>query len=187
MSNLKQKMQADKMYCSGFFTTRVSTPKNTGLTDQDQDGDGGNDTLPLQNSPKPQNLPVTQDFLQSCLEDMSSKILASLQGTLREICKDVQELGDRTARVEQHMEDQASAHNDMADQVQSLQQQLEHTQRKIMDLEDRSQCQNLRIWGIPEEVMQQDLHEYLIGYFKELAADLPVEVLLLDRYHWYKS
>ncbi|CAH2321768.1 Hypothetical predicted protein [Pelobates cultripes] len=85
---------------------------------------------PLQSSPGPQNLPVTQDFLQNCLEDMSSKILVSIPSTLRELRRDVQELGDRTAHVEQKMEDQAAAHNDMTEQVRHMQQQLEYTQRK---------------------------------------------------------
>ncbi|CAH2315749.1 Hypothetical predicted protein [Pelobates cultripes] len=72
MANTKQKKQTEKTDRSGFFTSRASTPKAAGLTDRDQDGDGGNDTIPLQSSPGPQNLPVTQDFLQNCLEDMSS-------------------------------------------------------------------------------------------------------------------
>ncbi|CAH2327752.1 Hypothetical predicted protein [Pelobates cultripes] len=77
---------------------RASTLKAAGLLDQGQDGDGGNDTLPLRTPLVSHNLPVTQDFLQNCFEDMSSKILASIQSTLRELSKDVQELGDRTAR-----------------------------------------------------------------------------------------
>ncbi|CAH2306493.1 Hypothetical predicted protein [Pelobates cultripes] len=128
MATQMHKKQAEKTDRAGFFTTWASTPKASGLSDQDQDGDEGNDTLALQNSPGAQNLPVTQDFLQTCLENMSSKILETIQGTLREIRKEVQELGDRTARVEHCMEDQASAHNEMAEQVKDLQQQLESTQ-----------------------------------------------------------
>ncbi|CAH2320060.1 Hypothetical predicted protein [Pelobates cultripes] len=101
MSHPKHKKQAEKSDRSEFFAARASTPKATGLLDQAQDGDGGNDTLPLRTPTGSHNLPVTQDFLQTCLEDMSSKILASIQSTLRELSKEVQELGDRTARVEQ--------------------------------------------------------------------------------------
>ncbi|CAH2247899.1 Hypothetical predicted protein, partial [Pelobates cultripes] len=100
MSHPKHKKQTEKSDRSEFFATRASTPKATGLLDQAQDGDGRNDTLPLRTPTGSHNLPVTQDFLQTCLEDMSSKILASIQSTLRELSKDVQELGDRTARVE---------------------------------------------------------------------------------------
>ncbi|CAH2225685.1 Hypothetical predicted protein [Pelobates cultripes] len=162
MSHPKHKKQAEKSDRSEFFAARASTPKATGLLDQAQDGDGGNDTLPLRTPTGSHNLPVTQDFLQTCLEDMSSKILASIQSTLRELSKDVQELGDRTARVEQRVEEQTSVHNELADQVHNLQQLLNQSQRKIMDLEDRSRRQNLRIRGIPEEVSQQDLHPFLI-------------------------
>ncbi|CAH2247220.1 Hypothetical predicted protein [Pelobates cultripes] len=183
MSHPKHKKQAEKSDRSEFFTARASTPKATGLLDQAQDGDGGNDTLPLRTPTGSHNLPVTQDFLQTCLEDMSSKILASIQSTLRELSKDVQELGDRTAWVEQRVEEQTSAHNELADQMHNLQQLLDQSQRKIMDLEDRSRRQNLRIRGIPEEVSQQDLHPFLIEYFKALTPELPAEMLILDRYH----
>ncbi|CAH2222616.1 Hypothetical predicted protein [Pelobates cultripes] len=157
MASQKHKKQAAKSDRSSFFANRVSTLKASGLTDPDQDGDGGNNkTVPLQTSPGPQNLPVTQDFLQSCLEGMSNKILANIQGTLRELQSDVQELGHRTARIQQHMEDQVSAHNEVTDQVQSLQRQLELTQRKVMALEDCSRLQDLRIRGIPEESIKKN-------------------------------
>ncbi|CAH2225293.1 Hypothetical predicted protein [Pelobates cultripes] len=102
MASQKIKKQAEKNDRVGFFMTRASTPKNLGLAEQEQDGDGGNDTLPLQNSPGAQNLPVTQDFLQKCLDNMSSKILETLQGTLREMKREMQE---------NRMEEQATAHN----------------------------------------------------------------------------
>ncbi|CAH2319262.1 Hypothetical predicted protein [Pelobates cultripes] len=100
MAAQKAKKQAEKNDRAGFFATRASTPKFMGLADQGQDGDGGNDTLPLPTSPGTQNLPVTQDFLQKCLDTMSSRILETLQGTLGEVKREMQELGDRTAQVE---------------------------------------------------------------------------------------
>ncbi|CAH2301953.1 Hypothetical predicted protein [Pelobates cultripes] len=128
MASQKIKKQVEKNYRAGFFTTRAPTTKNLGLSEQEQDGDGGNDTLPLQTSPGAQNLPVTQDFLQKCLDNMFSKILETLQGTLREMKREMQELGDRMAHVENRMEEQATAHNEMAEQVKDIQQQLDLTQ-----------------------------------------------------------
>ncbi|CAH2250697.1 Hypothetical predicted protein, partial [Pelobates cultripes] len=79
MAAQKAKKQAEKTDQAGFFATRASTPKSMGLAEQDQDGNGGNDTQPLSTSPRAQNLPVTQDYLQKCLDNMSSKILETLQ------------------------------------------------------------------------------------------------------------
>ncbi|CAH2312757.1 Hypothetical predicted protein [Pelobates cultripes] len=102
MAAQKAKKQAEKNDRAGFFATRAPTPKSMGLAEQEQDGDGGNDTLPLLTSPGEQNLPVTQDFLQKCLDNMSHKIRETLQGTLREMKREMQELGDRTAHGEPH-------------------------------------------------------------------------------------
>ncbi|CAH2283406.1 Hypothetical predicted protein, partial [Pelobates cultripes] len=51
-------------------------------------------------------------------------ILETLQGTLREMKREMQELGDRTAHVENRMEEQVTVHNEMAEHVKDLQQQL---------------------------------------------------------------
>ncbi|CAH2319495.1 Hypothetical predicted protein [Pelobates cultripes] len=67
MATQKHQKQADKTDRSSFFVTRASMPKSSSLTDQEQDGEGGNATMSLQTSPGPQNLPVTQYFLQSSL------------------------------------------------------------------------------------------------------------------------
>ncbi|CAH2315620.1 Hypothetical predicted protein [Pelobates cultripes] len=89
MANQKHEKHTEKSKRSSFFSA-----KSSGLAEIEQDGGGVDDTLPLQASPRSLHLLVTQDILQSCLEAMSNKILANIQGFLRELRKDVQELGD---------------------------------------------------------------------------------------------
>ncbi|CAH2281926.1 Hypothetical predicted protein [Pelobates cultripes] len=94
MANQKHEKHTEKSKRSSFFSAKTSTSKSSGLAEIEQDGGGVDDTLPLQASPRSLHLLVTQDILQSCLEAMSNKILANIQGFLRELRKDVQELGD---------------------------------------------------------------------------------------------
>ncbi|CAH2315066.1 Hypothetical predicted protein [Pelobates cultripes] len=134
---MAQQKQPDRGDKSGFFTARSAQTKTPGLHEADQDG-GGDETLPLQNSPDPGNLLVTQEILRACLEEMSQKLLANIQSSVATLSKDIQELWERTAHVEHRMGEYADAHNDLADHIQALEKQLTSAQLKISDLEDRS-------------------------------------------------
>ncbi|CAH2275388.1 Hypothetical predicted protein [Pelobates cultripes] len=144
----KQKLP-DKGEKSSFFGTRPQQPKQAASHESDQDGDG-DDTMPLHADPVG-NLPVTQEILQKCLDAMSNKLLDNLNKSIAEIKKDLRDLGERTARAENKMDEFAEAHNDMADHVQRLEHQQHQLQVKIMDIEDRSRRQTIRLRGIPEE------------------------------------
>ncbi|CAH2303341.1 Hypothetical predicted protein [Pelobates cultripes] len=67
MAQQKGKKIPERADKSGFFTARSAPNRAQGQHDVDQDG-GGDDTLPLQNSPDPGNLPFTQEILRACLD-----------------------------------------------------------------------------------------------------------------------
>ncbi|CAH2294784.1 Hypothetical predicted protein, partial [Pelobates cultripes] len=96
---------------------------------------------PLQHLPDPGNLPITQEILRACLDEVSDKLLNNIQASVTALSKDIQEQGERTAHVEHRMGEYAEAHNDLADHVQALEMQL--TSLKCSDLEDGSRRQNL--------------------------------------------
>ncbi|CAH2252478.1 Hypothetical predicted protein [Pelobates cultripes] len=96
---------------------------------------------------------------------MSDKLLHNLNKSISDLKGDVQELGDRTARMENRRGEYAEEHNDMADHVHQLEQALESCQYKVMDLEDRPRRQNIRLRGIPETVKQPEIMAYLTEYF----------------------
>ncbi|CAH2293805.1 Hypothetical predicted protein [Pelobates cultripes] len=177
MAQQKGKKQPDRGDKSGFFMVGSAQNKTLGLQEADQDG-GGDDTLPLQNSPNPGNLPVIQEILRACLEEMSH-----IQSSVATLSKDIQELGERTAHVEHRKGEYADAHNDLADHVQALEKQLISAELNISNLEDRSRRQNLRLKVIPESVLQTDIPKFLTGYFKCLLPDMPTDMILLDRAH----
>ncbi|CAH2302492.1 Hypothetical predicted protein [Pelobates cultripes] len=121
MSQQKGKKIPDRAEKSGFFTARSAPSRAQGQHEADQDG-GGDDILPLHNSPDPGNLPVTQEFLIACLDKMSDKLLNKIQASVTALGKDIQELGERTAHVENRMGEYEEAHNDLTDHVKALEQ-----------------------------------------------------------------
>ncbi|CAH2284882.1 methyltransferase 4 isoform X1 [Pelobates cultripes] len=86
----------EKVDKSGFFAACNQTPKTQTTLDDEQDGD---DTLPLQDSPGSRDQPVTQEILQACLEEMTTKLLNNFNRSISDLRKDVQELGERTASM----------------------------------------------------------------------------------------
>ncbi|CAH2222290.1 Hypothetical predicted protein, partial [Pelobates cultripes] len=133
MAQKKGKKNPERGEKIGFFTARSARNKPPGPHAADQDGDG-DDTLPLQILPDPGNIPVTQDILKACLEEMSDKLLKNMQSSVSALSKDIQELGERKAQVEHRMGEYAEAHNDLADHVQALEKQLTSAQLKSSTL-----------------------------------------------------
>ncbi|CAH2255147.1 Hypothetical predicted protein [Pelobates cultripes] len=123
MAQQKGKKNPDRGDKSSFFAARSVLNKTQSLHETNQVG-GKGDTLPLQNSPDPRNLPVTQDILRACLDEMSDKLLNKIQASVTTLSKNIQELGERTAHVEHRMDEYADAHNDLADHVQALEKQF---------------------------------------------------------------
>ncbi|CAH2300976.1 Hypothetical predicted protein [Pelobates cultripes] len=81
------------------------------------------------------------------------------------------------------MADYAEAHDSFAAKMEEMEEWLEKQELKNMDLEERSQCQNLRVRGVPEDVQATDLMAYLTGMFQALAPDIPANMFLMDRAH----
>ncbi|KAJ1133125.1 hypothetical protein NDU88_011422 [Pleurodeles waltl] len=55
---------------------------------------------------------------------------------------------------------------------EAIEKQLEDTQWKLTDLEDRLRRNNLRVLGIPEGVEGSDTHSFMVALFKEAFPDL---------------
>ncbi|CAH2283384.1 Hypothetical predicted protein [Pelobates cultripes] len=81
------------------------------------------------------------------------------------------------------MGDFASAHNNMADHVQHLEEKVEKLDAQMADAEDRARRNNIRLRGVPESVQQADLQAYVRGLLRAYAPDIPADMMLIDRIH----
>ncbi|CAH2284608.1 Hypothetical predicted protein [Pelobates cultripes] len=81
------------------------------------------------------------------------------------------------------MEEFVTAHDSMADKMEDIENRLKRYENKIMDMEDCSRRNNLRLRGIWEDVHQQELTAYAIEFFHSMLPDIPADMLILDRIH----
>ncbi|CAH2312980.1 Hypothetical predicted protein [Pelobates cultripes] len=147
--------------------------------------DGGalsEDSNPASDSPiVDRNLTAT--YLQEALDSLSAKLISSWSSHVDTLSKDNQELGARTSHNASKITEFASDHNDLAEHVQRLEQQLTSMDTNIIDAEDQSCRNNLRLRGIPEPVAAALLPTYVHGLLKVLAPEVPTDMLLLDWVH----
>ncbi|CAH2325538.1 Hypothetical predicted protein [Pelobates cultripes] len=122
---------------------------------------------------------LTKSHLQQPLDAMSQKLITSWQHSMDSLRKDVQELGKQTSHVESKMEDFTFAHNDLATHVKHIEQKLTTMEMKHTDLEDRARRNNLRIRGIPETVLPENLQVYVRGLLQAHAPDILAGMLLI--------
>ncbi|CAH2220523.1 granulocyte-macrophage colony-stimulating factor receptor subunit alpha-like isoform X1 [Pelobates cultripes] len=64
--------------------------------------------------------------------------------------------------------------------MQQVESQMALHDTKMMDLEDRSRRNNLRLRGLPKSIQVGDLQAYATGLFQSLCPDIPAKVFLLD-------
>ncbi|KAJ1179408.1 hypothetical protein NDU88_004642 [Pleurodeles waltl] len=95
-----------------------------------------------------------------------------MQIQIRRVAKTCSEFTTRMEEVEtriSHLEDEAGSHQSTRE---AMEKQLEDTQWKLTDLEDRLRRNNLRVLGVPEGLERSDTHSFMVALFKEAFPDL---------------
>lgn len=68
-----------------------------------------------------------------------------------------------------------------ADELEALKEENSILNLRLEDFENRARRSNLRILGIPENII--DLQSTITALFQELAPSIPIERLEMDRIH----
>ncbi|KAJ1154736.1 hypothetical protein NDU88_007479 [Pleurodeles waltl] len=95
-----------------------------------------------------------------------------MQTQIRQVAKTCSEFASRMEEVETRI---SRLEDDVGSQkvtLETMEKQLEDTQWKLTDLEDRLRCNNLRLLGIPEGVEGSDPRGFVVALFKEAFPDL---------------
>ncbi|KAJ1211605.1 hypothetical protein NDU88_006963 [Pleurodeles waltl] len=95
-----------------------------------------------------------------------------MQIQIRRVSKTCSEFTTRMEEAEtqiSHLEDEAGSHQSSRE---AMEKQLEDTQWKLTDLEDRLRRNNLRVLGVPEGLEGSDIHSFMVALFKEAFPDL---------------
>ncbi|CAH2314815.1 Hypothetical predicted protein [Pelobates cultripes] len=88
--------------------------------------------------------PVTNQSLHTMLLDLKESLRSDFWQITKEIRRDIQELGGHTSRLESKTEELCSAHNDVVDQLQRLEEEQSALKLKMADMQYRARRNNLR-------------------------------------------
>ncbi|KAJ1219116.1 hypothetical protein NDU88_006687 [Pleurodeles waltl] len=140
------------------------------------------DDLTLHDNGEKQPNPVSLETIyQSIMEHREESKLESrrtqvacrkMQIQIRQVAKTCSEFTTRMEEAEtriSHLEDEAGSYQ-LSREV--MEKQLEDTQWKLTDLEDRLRRNNLRVLGVPEGLEGSDTHSFMVALFKEAFPDL---------------
>ncbi|CAH2313017.1 Hypothetical predicted protein [Pelobates cultripes] len=80
---------------------------------------------------------ITKADLTAALETLSNSPITTWQHTADSVLKDIQELGKQTLHMEEKCNEFATAHNDLANNVEQMAEKITLFEEKMADMEDR--------------------------------------------------
>lgn len=118
-------------------------------------------------------------------------MLLSLRGAIQHVLQsymnktnvEIDALGERVDYVESKMGDFSAVHNDLVDAHFELEEEIKHLKLKVADLEDRSRHNNIKFRGIPKNVKNADLKQFLCAIMSDLLPTIPHQELVINRAH----
>ncbi|CAH2252488.1 Hypothetical predicted protein, partial [Pelobates cultripes] len=126
---------------------------------------------------------LTKAHLTEALDAMSDKLVKTWQTSIEQLRKEVLDIGNRTAHIENKLSEYATAHNDIADHVAALEQKVTQIEARMADVEDRSRRNNLRLRGVSETALPGDLQAYVRGLMRAYIPEITADMMLVDRVH----
>ncbi|ROJ91840.1 hypothetical protein DPX16_0553 [Anabarilius grahami] len=146
--------------------------------------------------------PLTTDTLVSELDklrrNMTGELKALLNSSLESIHSSIASIGSTLATQATTITDMETSLSDHSDRITHLEQEVSTLQSKLMlateenvalranveDLVSRSERQNIRVAGLPEDSEGKDVRQFMTDLFTEVVGDALPAPLELDRAHW---
>ncbi|KAJ1208569.1 hypothetical protein NDU88_003953 [Pleurodeles waltl] len=132
----------------------------------------------IEKQPNPVSLETIYQSIMEHREESKSEshrtqlACRKMQIQIRWVAKTCSEFATQMEEAEtriSHLEDEARSHQVTRE---AMEKQLEDTQWKLTDLEDRLRRNNLRVLGIPEGLEGSDTRSFMVALFKEAFPDL---------------
>lgn len=127
--------------------------------------------------------PSTEQTLQKLFYSFREDFQADFRHMVAEFKTDIQSLVVRTEHIERKMGDFAKSHNHLIDAHSALEEEVLRLSNKVLDLEDRSRRNNIRLRGIPESVLPESLHQFLTDFMALVMPHYSASDLIIDRIH----
>lgn len=129
------------------------------------------------------NQPVSETALKYMLDSLRGTLHADIMQLTKHFTGEIHATGKRVDHIETKMDKFAHSINNLLDADDDNVDEHTWFKAKLVDLEDRSRRNNLKIRGIPESVQPHDLCRYTIELFKVLIPELTDPDMIIDRIH----
>lgn len=96
--------------------------------------------------------PPREQSLQQLFDAFRQNLQADIKEVISEFKADIKSLVSRTDHMDKKMPDFAKSHNALIDSHSTLEEEIAHLSTKVVDLEDRSRRNNIRICSISESI-----------------------------------
>uniref|UniRef100_A0A8C5QZ37 Uncharacterized protein n=1 Tax=Leptobrachium leishanense TaxID=445787 RepID=A0A8C5QZ37_9ANUR len=117
------------------------------------------------------------------IQGLKTFIAAELEKTSRCLSADIQELGERTARLEDRSEQIITHCNTLAAHADAMEARVHYLEEALEDQSNRSRRNNICLRGLSESIPGDKLLPTLPGNVHRLLPGLPQVKLLYDRVH----
>lgn len=121
--------------------------------------------------------------LQKLFQSFRENLQTDFRGMMKDFRSDIQSIVARTEHIESKMADFATSHNLLIDSHTALEEEVHRLSNKVLDLEDRSRRNNIRLRGIPESVTPDQLNQFLTDFMAVAMPNRSSQELLIDRIH----
>lgn len=117
------------------------------------------------------------------LLSLCTSLQSGLLSCVHQFKAKLHDLGDRVDRVEISLGEYTSSFNTMVNAHAAHSDDIAWLKDKVVDLEDRSRGNNIKIRGVPESVFSNQLQQYTQDLFSTLVPFLSGPDLAIDRIH----
>lgn len=169
MANKKDKEKTkhmDRPKASAFFKKNI--PQNR-------------DTSPDRKEEEEQDTIFNMSDISSMLADIKSVFKSEIRDAVTKITDQITELGERTTRLENKSKQQSESTQKISKRVDNHSSRMTYLENKVEDLENRSRRDNLKLRGIPDNIL--DLDTYTKELFTSVLPEIPQRKFTLDRIH----
>lgn len=95
----------------------------------------------------------------------------------------MENMDHRVTTIEQGMSECTTTVKDLTDTYDEVKEEQEWVRAKLADLEDRSRHNNVKLRGVPENILPADLQKYARDLMHSILPDASPRDLFVDRIH----
>lgn len=127
--------------------------------------------------------PLSDTVMRDMLVTLRGSLHKDMMLCISQVKSDVSAMGDRVRHIEDKMGEFAVAHNELVDAHNDMEGDTQAMKEKIVDLEDRSQRNNIKLRRVEESMTPAELRHNVQNFIAAIFLDTPEREVIVDRAH----